>query len=104
MTHLLLRFILILSLIRLICCQPHFISSLTQRNASTQVLVQSCEQALNMSSDQVMISLFLPFFFFFNLCLCWCVCALSAVEMCVCLSFLVPCGVSVGPEELCLIV
>lgn len=64
MTHLLLRFILILSLIRLICCQPHFISSLTQRNASTQVLVQSCEQALNMSSDQVMISLFLPFFFF----------------------------------------
>ncbi len=64
--------------------------------------MQSSEQALIMSSDQVMISLFLPFY------LCLCACVLSGMDMCVCasvcLSFLVPCGVSVGPEELCLIV
>lgn len=72
--------------------------------------MQSGEQALIMSSDQAMISLFLPF----------CLCPRACVHVCmhvyyqawisvcvslsVCLSILVPCGVSVGPEELCLIV
>lgn len=71
--------------------------------------MQSSEQALIMSSDQVMISLFLPFpALSVGMCACLHACALSGtgclfVCVSVCLS-LVPCGVSVGPEELCLIV
>lgn len=81
---------------------PHFLSpTLIQQDACVQLQLQPCEQALIMSSQRVMIGLFLPF------CLCpraYLHASSMGRRACLYRSFLVSRRVSAGPEELCLIV